>query len=237
MLQCASDALEILLHGGLRSHLIGALVTDDTIQFLYYDHSVAIVSEPMNFIEDQPRFIAMLQVVANLSLQQWGYVANVLKPALLLDDPRQMTDIFDGVELKVCNGTLLRLGGTVFHQHGLIGRGTRLVRATCIKKGHRIDSEAWNNTLIVKLSRPVKFRVSEQVIVEQARSKADNDEHHWVLNYLPKMLHAEDVHDNLLSRALIDCLGNKYEVCVLRLIVQEKLCPLTERTTAPDLGE
>jgi hypothetical protein len=237
MLQCASYALEILSHGGLRSHLIGALVTDDTIQLLYYDRSVIIVSEPMNFIEDQPRFIAMLQAVANLSLQQWGYVANVLKPAPLLNNPRQMTNIFDGLELKLCNGTLLRLGGTVFHRHGLIGRGTCVVRATCIKMGDGVDSEAWNNGLIVKLSWPAKFRVSEQVMIEQARSKANNDEHRWVLNHLPKVLHAEDVHVNLLSRALIDRLGNEYEERVLRLIVQEKLFPLTERKNAPDLGE
>jgi hypothetical protein len=32
MLQCASYALEMLSHGGLRSHVISALVTDDTIQ-------------------------------------------------------------------------------------------------------------------------------------------------------------------------------------------------------------
>ena len=32
MLQCASYALEMLSHGGLRSHVIRALVTDDTIQ-------------------------------------------------------------------------------------------------------------------------------------------------------------------------------------------------------------
>jgi hypothetical protein len=46
MLQCASYSLEMLSHGGLRSHVIGALVTDDTIQLLYYDRSTIIVSEP-----------------------------------------------------------------------------------------------------------------------------------------------------------------------------------------------
>ena len=35
MLQCASYALEILSHGGLRSHVIGALVTNDSIELLY----------------------------------------------------------------------------------------------------------------------------------------------------------------------------------------------------------
>jgi hypothetical protein len=79
--------------------------------------------------------------------------------------------------------------------------------------------------------------MSEQVIIEQARSKADNDEHRWVLKHLPKVLHAEDIHINLLSQALIDRLGDAYEERILRIIVQEELFPFTERMTAPDLAE
>jgi hypothetical protein len=116
MLQCASYALEILSHGGLRSHLIGALVTDDTIELLYYDRSIVITSEPLNFIRYQPRFIEFLQAIASLSLQSWGYAANVLKLAPLLDNPLHKTDIFDRLELNLCNGTRLRLGGTMFHR-------------------------------------------------------------------------------------------------------------------------
>ena len=36
MLQCASYVLEMLSHGGLRSHVMSALVTDDSIQLLIY---------------------------------------------------------------------------------------------------------------------------------------------------------------------------------------------------------
>lgn len=97
--------------------------------------------------------------------------------------------------------------------------------------------KAWNEQLIVKLSWPAKSRMSEQVIIEQARSIADNDEHSWVLKYLPKVLHAEDVHVNLLSQALIDRLGDAYEERILRIIVQEELFPFTGQMTAPDLAE
>jgi hypothetical protein len=78
MLQCASYALEMLSHGGLRSHVISALVTDDTIQLLYYDRSIIIVSRPVDFLEDPSRFVAMLQAIANLTLPQLGY-ADVVK--------------------------------------------------------------------------------------------------------------------------------------------------------------
>ena len=125
----------------------------------------------------------------------------------------------------------------MFHQHGLIGQGTCVVRATCIEKGNGVSDEAWNGQLIVKLSWPAKSRMSEQVIIEQARSKADNDEHRWVLKHLPKVLHAKDVDVNLLSQALIDRLGDGYKARILRMMVQEELFPIMEWVTAADLAE
>jgi len=50
MLQCASYALEMLSHGGLWSHVISALMTDDTIQLSYFDCSIILVSRPVNFL-------------------------------------------------------------------------------------------------------------------------------------------------------------------------------------------
>src|ERR1700729_4220606 len=144
MLQCASYALEMLSHGGLRSHVVSALVTDNTIQLLYYDHSIIIVSQPVNFLEDPSHFVAMLHAIANLTLPQLGY-AEVVKPAPLLDNPCQTTNIFDGLELKLSDGTRLLFGSTIFHQHGIIGRGTCVVRARRVEKGDysSADNDAW----------------------------------------------------------------------------------------------
>jgi hypothetical protein len=108
---------------------------------------------------------------------------------------------------------------------------------TCIEKGNGVSGEAWNGQLIVKLSWPAKSRMSEQVIIEQAHSKAGNAEHRWVLKHLPKVLHGEDIPFNLLSQALIDCLGDAYKERILRIIVQEELFPFTKRMTTPDLAE
>jgi hypothetical protein len=235
MLQCASYTLEMLSHGGLRSHVIAALVTDDTIQLLYYNRSIIIMSPPLNFLEDSSRFLAMLKAFANMSLKQWGYVEK-LEPAPLLDNPRKREDIFSGLELSLKNGTRLKLGETVFHQHGLIGRGTCVIRATCVENRHGADTKVWNGPLIVKLSWPAKSRTPEHVILEQAYKAADYDEHCWVLKHLPKVLHTEDVDDNLLSQALIDRMGDEYEECVLRIMVQEALYPVTEQITAPTLA-
>src|SRR6202167_79242 len=218
MLQCASYALEMLSHGGLRSHVISALVTDDTIQLLYYDRSIIIVSRPVNSLRDPSRFVAMLHAIANLTLPQLGY-ADVVKPAQLLDNPRRTTDIFDGLELKLSDGTRLLLGSTIFHQHGIIGRGTCVVRARRVEKGKYsgTDDVAWDGPLIVKLSWPAKSRMSENDIIPKARNAANHDEHRWVLKHLPKVLHAEDRHINLLSQALIDRMGDQYEARLLRI--------------------
>ncbi len=238
MLQCASYALEMLSHGGLRSHVISALVTDDSIQLLYYDRSIIIVSRPVNFLEDPSRFVAMLHAIANLTLPQLGY-ADVVTPVPLLDNPRQTTDIFDGLELKLSDGTRLLLGSTIFHQHGIIGRGTCVVRTKHVEKGKDCgtDDDAWDGPLIVKLSWPAKSRISENAIIEKARGAANHDKHRWVLKHLPKVLHAEDRHINLLSRALIDRMGDQYEERVLRIMVQEELFPITEQTAAVDLAQ
>lgn len=59
MLQCASYALDILSYG-LWSHVISASVTDGTIQLLYYDRSIILRSESLNFLEDPSSFVAML---------------------------------------------------------------------------------------------------------------------------------------------------------------------------------
>jgi hypothetical protein len=226
MLQCASYALEMLSHGGLRSHVISALVTDDSIQLLYYDRSIIIVSRPVNFLEDPSRFVAMLHAIANLTLPQLGY-ANVIKPAPLLDNPRQNRDIFDGLELTLSDGTRLVLGSTIYHQHSIIEKG----------KDSGTDDNAWHGPLIVKLSWPAKSRTSENDIIEKARNAANHDEHRWVLKHLPKVLHAEDRPVNLLSRALIDRMGDEYEERVLRIMVQEELSPIMERTAAVDLSQ
>ena len=168
-------------------------MNDDTIQLLYYDRWIILVSRPVNFLADPACFVAMLHAIANLSLPQLGYAA-VLKPAPLLpvDNPCQTINVFDSLELKLNNGTRLELCSNVFHQHGIIGRGTCAVRARCVEKEkrHDADNDARDGPLTVKLSWPAKSRMSENDIIRKARNAANNDEHRWVLKRLPNVLHA-----------------------------------------------
>ena len=83
MLQCASYALEMLSHGGLRSHVIGALVTDGTIQLSYHDRSIFVKSEPLNFLNDPSGVVAMLRAMYNLPLSQLGHTNLITPPPFL----------------------------------------------------------------------------------------------------------------------------------------------------------
>lgn len=238
MLQCASYALGKLSHDGIRSHLISALVTGDTIQLFCNDHSIIIVAKAVNILEEPSQFVAMLQAISNLTLPQLGY-ADIMKPTSLSDNPRQPIDIFNGLELTLSGGTSFVLGSTIYHQRGIIGRGTCVVRARYSNwsKAHCGDDNIWDGPLVVKLSWQVKSKISESNIIAKAYNAANHDEHRWVLKHLPNILHAEDRHINLLPRALIDRLGDRYEERVLRIMVQEELYPITERTVAVDLAQ
>jgi Fungal protein kinase len=79
-LQCASYALELLSHGGLRNHVIAAAITDRKIKLLYYDRSIMVESSSIDFINDDSCFIAMLNGFANLTPFQWGYEPLVKPP-------------------------------------------------------------------------------------------------------------------------------------------------------------
>jgi hypothetical protein len=68
---CCSVQATPLRCGGLRSHVINALMTN---------RSVIIVSRPVTFLGDPSRFVAMLYAIANLTLPQLGY-ADVIEPA------------------------------------------------------------------------------------------------------------------------------------------------------------
>ena len=159
MLQCASYALEMMSQGGLRSHVIGALVTNGTIQLLCYDHSIFIKSKPLNFLEDPSSFVPMLQAMYNFPLPQLSH-ANLITPPSFLQGPRWSKDIFNSLTLTLNDGTGLRLGSIIYLQHGVIGHGTCVVRATHINGSRsHCDNDNWVGSLVVKLSWPAKSRV------------------------------------------------------------------------------
>jgi hypothetical protein len=236
MVQCSSYALELLSQGGLRSHVIGILVTDSQLQLLYHDRSIIIVSEPFNFVTDSERFVKVLNALSSLTASQWGLLS--LNPSWNFPLPAINEQwVFLGKQLELKNGCVIELGEVISHQRGLIGRGTCVVRATCRKKGPGAGC-VWDTKLVVKFSWPVESRTPEPEFLGRIYESANaQPEHHWVLQHLPKLLHSEDRPHTMLSDALITKLGDQYEQRVLRILVFEELQPITSLITSSDLAQ
>ncbi|KAJ7221120.1 hypothetical protein C8J57DRAFT_1482502 [Mycena rebaudengoi] len=217
--QCASYALELLTYGGLRSHVIGAFIKNNLIP-----HRAA----------ETAQFITMLKGVADLTETQWGYhpLLSAPHPTELYPDRGVLTHPFGGCDIKLNNGRTLTMGETIFQSHGIIGHGTCVSRAKMVVEGKEED-------VIVKWSWPAKTRMPESQLVQIATDLATTNNDPWVLNHLPKILHAEqkEFDENSPQWRLSGHFGEDYELRILCIVVQEELHPITELTTAPELSE
>ncbi|KAJ7445440.1 hypothetical protein FB451DRAFT_1148766 [Mycena latifolia] len=232
--QCASYALELLTYGGLRSHVIGALITNDRLELLYYDHSIIVKSESFDFSQKTAQFITMLNGVADLTENQWGYHPLLSAPRLtkIFDRRGVLTHPFDGSAIELNDGRSLTMGETIFQAHGIIGRGTCVSRA-------KMNLNGQENDVIVKWSWPAKTRTPEADFIKKATEFATESGDSWVLNHLPKILHAEqkEFDDDSPQRHLSKHFGDDYELRALYIVVLEGLRPITELTNAAELGE
>lgn len=234
MLHCASYAQDMMSYSGLRNHVLGALVIDGTVSLLYYDRSINVVSQPLEFLQYPHQFVAMLQALSNLSLLQLGYAdSKVIKPSPLLDNPRHA---LNGLELTLKCGTKLLLGNTLYHQLSLFGNGTQVVQASYLSGGKTLCADGIK-PLVVKLSWPPTSRTSEHKIIEKARQSANCPEHYWAMNHLPRVLEQDEHKLQLLSPCLVDHLGSQYEEHVLRILLQEELYPIPGWTITVDLTQ
>ncbi|KAJ7357242.1 hypothetical protein DFH08DRAFT_736677 [Mycena albidolilacea] len=227
--QCASYALELLTYGGLRSHVIGGLITNNSMELLYYDRSIIIRSDPFDFIEDTARFLNLLDAVKGLTKTQWGYHPLLPPPNVTkIIDKGILSDPFRRSSIDFRGGVSLELEDTIFQSHGLIGRGTCVSRATM-----RPDGKA----AIVKWSWPAKTRKSEAEFIAEATAKATGNDA-WVRKHLPQLLNSKEQEFGVGTPQLemFRLFPEEYELRELRIAVLEELFPITDLTSAEDLG-
>ncbi len=253
LLQCASYALEMLSHGGLRNHVFGALITDDEIELLYYDRSLPVRSKPLCFTKDPTALVTWLYCM-HTSPPVWGRVSSIQAPPapprslLPSTRSREKTKLsstaptsskpLHSALLKLNNGKILELGDLVFQQHALIGRGTCVIRA----KVKEPPGDPWAGmSIIVKVSFTPVTRTSEGELLDKIVGIAKKDDpDHWVLRHLPEVLHYEafptdatDVQARLseyLKHADIP-----YENRVMQVLIMTELFHITELTTSDQL--
>ncbi|KAK0495122.1 hypothetical protein EDD18DRAFT_1170756 [Armillaria luteobubalina] len=244
-LQCARYAMEVLSSAGFRTHSIGALIGGTLLQMQYYDRSSIIISQEIDMGKDPESFIAMLIGLHRLSLEKHGIHSIVEDP--ILSDYTNYTQehrddtatLFEGrkLTLKKADGTSVTftLGKIIFRQPGIIGRDTCVVEVTAE------DCEEWKGVeTVVKISWQAKSRSSEKDFMDDVKKAVDKDSasHHWVADHLPNILLSQDFEmakDSPQTRlkeyfdtaSYADGDSFKYESRVCRIMVQEKLYPIT----------
>lgn len=245
LLQCASYALELLSHGGWRRYVLGALVSSDTVRLLYFDRSIIVVSKSIHFLKDHFRFFAMLRGFGTLDISGWGFEMFLQPPngvpssapGSTVTSPQQRVSqyMFQNYTL-VLDGFRFTLNKTVHQQHCLIGRGTLVVTAKLDRGSPTTDALNRSTIMIIKISWPPISRTSEQQLIRHATSLAQH-QHRWVNSHLPAILLAKDILNDAdgLQHRLWKFFGNAYEVRLMRIVVQEKLMPITQLSTADDL--
>lgn len=237
-IQCASYALELMSHGGFRSHVIGALVTDrSTLQLLYYDRSIVMQSTPLRFMDDEKSFIKALFGLACLNFNDWGHHQLLKIPHAKSISNHKPYDAMFNNEALVVERVKLKLGRIILHSRGLIGRGTCVVRAELADKcPDNLKEKLEGKALVVKLSWPAVRRVSEVAIIKKARGKAMST-HSSMVDHLPDILLSEDVQASALQQRIKDFARDDYEARILRIIVLPQYFPIIQLSQASQLAE
>ncbi|THU76373.1 hypothetical protein K435DRAFT_771084 [Dendrothele bispora CBS 962.96] len=230
----AGYALEMLSSALFRSHTIGMLVDTQEVQLGYYDHSCILLSAPFSIDTDETHFLETLYHLRALSLPERGIVSRLKPKDVSPDDrvppgPKRTTNLYSGAEID-CGSQLLRFGDILYRARSIVGRGTIVLDAAPDDQ-----PKAW--LYAAKFSFPPATRHSEASLIWSAlRTSKQRPEWSWVGNHLPNLKFWEDVEltgnedfPQERIKAFLDehCPDFGYEERVLRILVQDKLEPLT----------
>ncbi|THV01020.1 hypothetical protein K435DRAFT_963698 [Dendrothele bispora CBS 962.96] len=235
-LQTAGYALEFLSSGVLRSHMIGMVVDTNEIQLGYYDHSGILLSQPFSIKTKEVHFLATLYHLRALSGSGRGIVPLSKRSPLDSNNyPSRnffpVTNIYTGADITL-GSRLLVLGDIQYRARSIIGRGTIVIDAAP-------KSQPRTPLYIVKVSFPSADRASEASMLWLASKTAKrNPDWNWVERHLPgfkfwldiELVNGQDDFPQERIKAFLDehCPQFGYEERVLRVLVQDKLYPLTD---------
>ncbi|KAJ3784453.1 hypothetical protein GGU10DRAFT_401544 [Lentinula aff. detonsa] len=132
----------------------------------------------------------------------------------------------------------VHLKRVLFRSHGIIGRGTIVIRVKCACAGCGSHCDLAGKKLVLKLSFPGETRVSEQTFMDRCRELAQG-EHAWVLNHLPHIYWSFDIPfgEGSPQKNFKKKYDEQYEMRLMRGSIQEELQPLTSLTTARECAQ
>ncbi|KAJ3811494.1 kinase-like domain-containing protein [Lentinula aff. lateritia] len=138
------------------------------------------------------------------------------------------------------NGThTVQLQHILFRSHGIIGRGTIVVRVVCACTQCAPNQCDWSGKkLVLKLSFPSITRVSEEAFMDRCKEQA-RGEHAWILNHLPHIYWTFDLpFDERSPQANFkEKFKDKSEMRFVRGSIQEELQPLSSLETALECAQ
>ncbi|KAK7464460.1 hypothetical protein VKT23_006630 [Stygiomarasmius scandens] len=245
--QCAGYALEMLSSGLLRYHSVGIIVDSTYLQLAYYDRSKVVMSHPVNLEEDENlnHFLNLLYQLETLDGSKAGLFSSKADTHFPKIDPFNKnlingdnasppgSNAFRGCRLFLDAKTELELENVVYRAHGIIGRGSTVIKAK------RIQGEWEDQEVIVKISFPGEGRQGEDELVAKAAKTAKDlgKDHAWAEDHLPTILWSEtyQLDKNSPQSQLAEYLQRNnpdkpYEKRVLRITVQRILEPITNLT-------
>jgi hypothetical protein len=224
--QCASYALEMMSHGGIRHHALGASIVGSNITLQYYGHSVILYSKPFNIIDDFAQFLSVLRLLMSLGHQGWGFADPVPTssshtPPWIFDKRKPHLSLYQGLHYQLGGQTFV-LGDILHQQHGIIGRGTCVIGA---ESNQGVEA-------VVKFSWRESERTQENVFIEHAlRHAPPREDVNSIARHLPSILgHKTD--DRWMTT-----LGSKCEPRHLQIMAFAKLTPITHITNVTELAE
>ncbi|KAJ3992333.1 protein kinase [Lentinula boryana] len=242
---------EMLSNGFIRSHAIGITADSGVFRFQYYDRSKVVESEAFHIVDEEWRklFMAMVCQLNQLSSEKLGFIPNLhLDDFDYLRDPKQFAQDFKdnpeglvGVKYRFkCSDGCRRIfviKRVLYRAEGIIGRGSIVVEVECIctESGCKWHGER----KIMKISFPSRRRPLEDALIQEARLKAESTGAHWALNHLPQIVDSITLtyDESTVQGRLKSHLKEKYEERVTRVVILEKLHPLSELEDPRDFAQ
>ncbi|KAJ7613919.1 hypothetical protein FB45DRAFT_818918 [Roridomyces roridus] len=233
-IQCAGYALEMLALSRIRHHVFGVLVGGLTMELQYYDRSAIVKSHRLEFTtpDGLVTFLGVLSDLTNSLSTQYphGLLDSDTPPA---PPPNRNTktawdDLYRDTKMTF-GGWGLNLENILFQSHGLIGRGTVVVRAKVMKSPQRAKRN--NGDVVVKWSWVPTTRRKEADFIKMARDAAAS-KNPDMLKHLPALFCAHEADTSY--KIFLEDLDTWYEARQLRIIVQEPLMPLNDEKLSPD---
>ncbi|KAF8995950.1 hypothetical protein BDQ17DRAFT_1545012 [Cyathus striatus] len=233
---CTNYASRLLLHDIPRRHAIGICMSNDKLYMLYYDHSIVITSEPLDWLADVETFARVIHTISHLNCSRMGFETSILSsvphpiPAKLEHLPTGNREMSLMLNLDVFKVLLL---DPIYWRREVIGRGSLLVRAQLLSSDNN-----QHRTVVVKFGYipTSKFRSHEADTIRAAREKAGSSiNSRNFLKNLPDLIASKVVPPSALQERIFRALGDTYERRALEITVVEELYPVTKLTNDVDM--